>query len=140
MNQTVFLIRYLVWNQVNQPYIFIQQLDQYSNQSIIITINQVFDYQPKKKYYKISLINENNNVQVDRISGFKANGNLYTYTPNNNFSERYFAFYNDLINLNKNLSCKFIIDFPKFIALGKISISNSSFSGHNCIWLGLVLT
>ena len=39
LNQSVFLTKFLVLNNVNQSYVFVQQLDLYSNQSIIISIN-----------------------------------------------------------------------------------------------------
>ena len=95
LNQTIFLKKYSALNQINQPFIFVQQLDQYSNQAIIITINQGSTFYNSSIFFKISLVDENNACQKkNTISGFKANGKLFTYTSDSgtNYIRR-FVFY-----------------------------------------------
>ena len=83
LNQSIFSTKFLVLNKVNQPYVFVQQLDQYSNQSIIISVNKGSrSYKNMTaKFFKISLVNEIEIGQVNKTSGFKANGHLLSYTP-----------------------------------------------------------
>ena len=65
LNQTIFLTKYMLLNQTNQLYVFVQQLDQYSNIPIIITINQGSVNYPtvSPKYFRVSLVNDSNSVQ-----------------------------------------------------------------------------
>ena len=102
LNQSVFLTKFLFLNNENQSYVFVQQLDLYTNQSIIISINKgVRHYtSTSEKFFKISLVNESEIGQVNKTSGFKANGHPLTYTPCGTYFQRarYFIFYQTLLN------------------------------------------
>ena len=128
LNQSVFLTKYLVLNKTNQPYILIQQLDKYSNQPIVITINQGTKRYPSisTNFFKISLVNESNSPQTHSLSGFKGNGKNFSYNACDNATYRYFVFYQTLLEFNKNLKCDHMYSFQKFISYGKYSTENSN--------------
>ena len=127
LNQTIFLTKYLVWNKTNQPYLLIQQLDQYFNQSIIIKINQgsVLNGATSPKYYTVSLVNDSNSCQINNTFGFKVNGNLYTYAACNQIDiTRKFIFYQNLLDYNSSSKCFWLGKFVDFLSNGTISNNN----------------
>ena len=102
---------------MNQSYVFVQQLDHYSNQSIIITINRGYiRYKISRNFFKISLVNESEIGQINKTSGFKVNGHSLTYKPCGNNPHRSFIFYQTLLNSSsvKQYQDKFL----NFINLG----------------------
>ena len=108
LNQTIVLTKYMTWNQTNQSYLFIQQLDDYSNQPIIININQgqVYYGTTSSKYYRILLENETNYIQKVQRSGFKAHGNSVIYSScNSNDQRRMFVLYQNLMDSNLSIPC-----------------------------------
>ena len=127
LNQSIVLMRIYLSSQVNQPFVFIQQLDQYSYQPIIISINQGYYYYPgiSLKYFKISLVDENNSCQLHKLSGFKANGNLFTYQYNSYEGRRYFVFYQEFISSQDSNTCRIVFEFGNFIKYINNSITNS---------------
>ena len=126
LNQSVFSTKYLIDNQMNQKFILVQQLDQYSNQSIMISINKGYPSEKNSNFLKISMVNESRNVSLGQLSGFKANGNSFSYNATDLNYYRYFVFYNEkFLNLNQKFSCNKRLDnFAKFISYGL----NSSYS------------
>ena len=71
LNQSIFLKRYMVFKQTIQPYIFIKQLDLYRNQPFIITISKgILSYNFTTRYFRISFVNESNDGQINKTSGF----------------------------------------------------------------------
>ena len=143
LNQTIVLTKYMTWNQTNQSYLFIQQLDQYSNQSIIITINQgrVHYRTTSPKYYRVSLVNDSNSCQINNTFGFKVNGNLYTYRACNQVDIlRIFVFYQNLLDYNSTASCRLPGKFVDFINKKTTSNNNmlvpSTFFYTTAIFMG----
>ena len=150
LNQSIFLTKYLVLNQANQPYIFIQQLDRCSDQLIIISINKrELTYLSGFNYFRVSLVNESASYQPKGLpqgSGFKANGNLFTYTQNDNNQARFLVFYQFLNAYNSSLPCPYPGFFNQVIQFGKTANSNSNmplsyfytteiYMGNNCRFL-----
>ena len=130
LNQSIFLTKYLVLNQVNQPFIFIQQLDRCSDQPITISINKgELTYLSGFIYFKVSFVNESGSCQPTNLtngSGFKANGNLFTYNEINGQKNRTFFFYQILNAYNSSLPCRFLGTFNQVIQFGKTANSNSN--------------
>ena len=125
LNQTIFLTKYITWNQTNQSFLFIQQLDQYSNQPITITINQGYvSNRTSPKYYRISLVNDSDPCQNNKSSGFKANRNLFVYNPCGDNNHRFFAFYQTFVGFKSNLTC----DYSKIYKFIKYGMDSSSYS------------
>ena len=129
LNQSIVLMKIYLSSQLNQPFIFIQQLDVYSYQPIVITINQGYRYYSgtSSKYFKISLVDENKNCQINQLSGFKANGNRLTYQYNaDSNGNRYFVFYQTFFNFYDWSTCYLVNLFSNFIQYKNDSITNSN--------------
>ena len=121
LNQSIFLTRYLVLNQdINQPYIFIQQLEQYSDLPISISINQGSRLKypgTSSRFFAVSFYSKII-VQTSQMIGLKANGYLYNYTSCNNDTNHRFTFYQRLLNFNVSLPCSGYASFGKIVNNG----------------------